>query len=369
MRQALKDAGDLMPPPGALTLAGMHDRADPHPTRAVPSKSTAPLFDQDAADEVLVVPETEPADERAFTPGRLVPFAVAAALLAVVALVAGVLANVNSKANAEVPGLIGRPQPDAVQMAERAGFDVEVVDSRDAPDPKGTVIAQSPRAGAWTSDKVRLIVSNGPPQVPVPDLQKKPWAEAKKQLDDLGFLYTDPPAEEYNNNVPAGAVISVEPNPGTKLVPDAPDAKITVVVSKGHAPVEVPDLRGESFEDAKAELEDRNFKVAGPVEDFDNDVPKGEVIGTEPGAGTDAPFGSQVTVHVSKGPDLVTVPDLRDMTLDEASDELTRAGLILGDRLIGYRPGARVVASNPSRGEKVPRNTSVDLDFRRGLFD
>jgi serine/threonine-protein kinase len=346
----------------------MHDRADPHPTRAVPSKSGAPLFDQDAA-EVVVLPEVEPADDRPFTPGRLVPFAVAAALLAVVALVAGVLARVSSPAAAEVPGLIGRAQPDAVEMAERAGFDVEVVGTRDAPDPKGTVIAQTPRAGAWTSDKLRLVVSNGPPQVAVPELHKKPWPDAKKQLDNLGFLYNDPPAEEYNNDVPAGHVISVQPNPGTKLVPDAPNAKLTLVVSKGHAPVEVPDLRGASFEDAKAELEDRNFTVPDPVLDFDNEVEEGRVIGTEPGAGTQAPFGSQVIVHVSKGPDLVTVPDLRDMTLDQASDALERAGLQLGDRLIGYRPGAVVRASNPARGERVPRSSSVDLDFRRGLFD
>ena len=369
MRQALRDAGDVMPPPGPLTLAGMRDRADPHPTRAVPTKSTAPFFDQDAAEEIAVLPVPEPAEDRQFTPGRLVPFAVAAALLAVVALVAGVLARVNSKAEAEVPGLVGRAQPDAVQMAERAGFDVEVVGARDAPDPKGTVIAQSPRAGAWTSDKLRLIVSNGPPQVAVPELAKKPWEEAKKQLDDLGFLYTDPPAAEYSNDIPAGQVISVEPKPGTKLVPDAPNAKLTVVVSRGHAPVEVPDVRGDSFEEAKAELEDRNFTVGDPVLDFDNDVPEGDVIGTEPGAGAQAAFGSQVVVHVSKGPDLVTVPDLRGMTLDEATAALDRAGLELGDRIIGYRAGATVQVSNPTRGKKVPRHSSVDLDFRRGLFD
>ena len=49
MRQAISDAADVLPPPGPLLLAGMVDRADPHPTRAVPVRA-APLFDQDAVD-------------------------------------------------------------------------------------------------------------------------------------------------------------------------------------------------------------------------------------------------------------------------------------------------------------------------------
>jgi serine/threonine-protein kinase len=369
MRQALADAADMMPPPGALVLAGMHDRVDPHPTRAVPARTAAPLFDQDAAEDVAVVATVEPGPERPAGPRRIVPFVVAAALLAVVALVAGAVARVNSRDAAQVPGLIGHTQAQAVEMAERAGFDVEVVQTRDAPDPKGTVIAQSPRAGAWTSDQLRLVVSTGPPEVGVPELRGKPWADAKKELDDLGFLYNDPPAEEFHDEVPAGQVISVEPTAGTKLVPDAPDATLAVVVSKGHAPVEVPDVRGDSVEEATSVLEDDAFTVAAPVEDFDNDVPAGEVIRTEPPAGTQAPFGSQVTVHVSKGPDLVTVPDVRGMTLDEASAALEQNGLELGDRLVGYRPGATVRASDPPRGERVPRNSTVDLDFRGGLFD
>ncbi len=43
MRQAISDAADTLPPPGPLLLAGMVDKADPHPTRAVPERG-APLL-------------------------------------------------------------------------------------------------------------------------------------------------------------------------------------------------------------------------------------------------------------------------------------------------------------------------------------
>ena len=49
MRAALADAGDELPPPGPLTLAGMTDRADPHPTRAAPVNRLR-VFDQDFPD-------------------------------------------------------------------------------------------------------------------------------------------------------------------------------------------------------------------------------------------------------------------------------------------------------------------------------
>src|SRR5262249_47052251 len=41
MRAAIADAGDALPPPGPLHLAGMSDRVDPHPTRAVPPAAVA----------------------------------------------------------------------------------------------------------------------------------------------------------------------------------------------------------------------------------------------------------------------------------------------------------------------------------------
>ncbi len=72
MRQAISDAADALPPPGPLTLAGMVDRADPHPTTAAPVRA-APLFDQDAAvvdrggadEQTVAVKEARPPRTRA----------------------------------------------------------------------------------------------------------------------------------------------------------------------------------------------------------------------------------------------------------------------------------------------------------------
>ena len=69
------------------------------------------------------------------------------------------------------------------------------------------------------------------------------------------------------------------------------------------------------------------------------------------------------------GPELFHIDAFRlfGLTLDQASQALQRAGLQLGNA-IGYKTGAKVQVSDPVMGEKVPRNTAVDIAFRRGLF-
>ena len=158
MRQAISDAADALPPPGPLLLAGMVDRADPHPTRAAPERS-APLFDQDAAEIVRDRSAAErrrrrrraEANARAHEriPGqrRLVPWIVAIVLILTVGLAAAALAQVSSAAPIPVPGLEGLTvgEGDREREGRRAAGDARPEPPR--PDPKGTVIAQTPGAG------------------------------------------------------------------------------------------------------------------------------------------------------------------------------------------------------------------------------
>jgi serine/threonine-protein kinase len=352
----------MLPPPGPLQLAGMVDRADPHPTRAVPS-STAAFFDQDAADgngahtaPVVVAPlDTE--RERGPGERRLVPWIVGVVLILTAAIAAAALAQVGSATALAVPGLRGLTTEQAIAAAKSAHFDAKVADRRPAPDPKGTVIAQSPASGTFTSGRtISLVVSSGPPLVAVPSIGGATWSDARKALDAAGLLYPATPTTHSSETVPAGRVLSVTPPPGAQL---APDAQVQVVVSSGHAPVAVPDVSGLSYADAVTRLEDAHFTVRRGVDQFSSTVKKGRVIGTEPPVGTKAPYGSAVVVHVSKGPDLVTVPDVTFETIEAATADLQHVGLQVGN-VKNYRPGGVVRSQNPAGG-KVPRGTTVDL--------
>lgn len=372
MRQAISDAADALPPPGPLTLAGMVDRADPHPTTAAPVRA-APLFDQDAAvvdrggadEQTVAVKAARPprAPRPPSVPGqrRLVPWIVAIVIVLTVALAAAALAQVSSASDITIPGLTGLSIDQATAKAKAANLQVVVGPTRAAPDPKGTVVDQSPKGGAFSGQhKVTLFASSGPANVDVPNIINAPWADAKKALDTAGLIYAPNPPTEHNETIEAGRVLRVEPAAGR---PVAPDASIKVVLSSGHAPVQVPDVSNETFGDAVKLLQARKFKVQrAPQDAFSPKVKKGDVIGTEPPSPTAAPYGSTVIVQVSKGPDLVVVPDVTFETWPQARSDLENAGLTIGT-LKRLRSDTSVVQSQNPSGGRVPRGTPVDLDF------
>ena len=100
---------------------------------------------------------------------------------------------------------------------------------------------------------------------------------------------------------------------------------------------------------------------------FSDEVPSGQVVSTQPAAGQVVPYGSSVDVVVSKGPVLVSVPDLRGFTLSEAQAAIQQTGG-LGISINGSeRPGEVVVSQSPRPHASVPlATTTVTLTFGPG---
>jgi serine/threonine-protein kinase len=130
------------------------------------------------------------------------------------------------------------------------------------------------------------------------------------------------------------------------------------VISDGPKPVDVPNVVGKTYDDAVKALTAKRFKVTR-TDEFSDTVPIGVVIRHDPVPGASAPRDSTVTVVVSKGPDLVTVPDLRGETVDDAVATLEADGLQVD--VVGYRPGRRVKEQDPEGGTKLHRNQTVTL--------
>jgi serine/threonine-protein kinase len=359
MGSALNDAAEALPRPAPLVLAGMEDTADPNPTMAV-TKPTARLYDQDASDPARVVAPASVARPRVRTRSRVdsrrvVPFVVGLALVLVIALVAVALSRVGGDPVA-VPGLVGRTETAAAAAAKANGVTMEITSYRASDDPVGTVIAQSPGPGKWLhgGGTVEVVVSKGPASVPVPRVTGSNVLAAVQQLEGDGFVVAKP-KQVYDQKVPKGDVISQSPPANT---PARPESKVSVVVSKGPAPVAVLDVHGMTFDEAKTQLEGQHFTVTR-VDEFNDDFAAGKVIGTEPPAGDKAEYASTVVVHVSKGPDLVVVPPVTDLTVEEASNRLEARGLQVD--IINFKPGRKVKDQNPGPGVKVKRGSTVQL--------
>jgi beta-lactam-binding protein with PASTA domain/tRNA A-37 threonylcarbamoyl transferase component Bud32 len=359
MRQALADAGESLPPPAPLILAGMIDSADPHPTRAVP-KRDARFFDQDAIEVVHEpLPEptvVEPKERITGHQRRLVPFVVAFALLLAVAIGAAGVAHVRSGRTIAVPRLVGLDKEAAIAEARDSGLNASVGPTQHAPDPVGRVIRTDPAAGEFTTNHhVTLIVSSGPAKVPVPNIVGKQWSDAKPLLDDAGVRYDDPPAQQFDEHRAKGVVLRVTPHAGVGVLPDT---KVDVLISKGHAPVKVPAVAKLAYTQASDKLKAAHFTVKPGDDAFSETVAKGSVIASSPAAGHTAPYGSTVTLVVSKGPEMVTVPDVEGLKLSEAISLLNDKGLSF-DAGRKARPNDVVASQDPSPNSSVPKNSTT----------
>jgi beta-lactam-binding protein with PASTA domain len=217
------------------------------------------------------------------------------------------------------------------------------------------VISQSPPAGSWMDDggTVRLVVSRGPPPVAIPDVAGKPQDEATLVLAGAGFAVDV--RRTHDEEVPTGIALRTDPAANEKK---APETTLTLVISDGPAPVAVPDVTGRQYDAAVAALQAKRFGAAR-VDDFHETIPAGTVIGTDPPAGQLAPRDSQVTVHVSKGPLPVSVPNVGTMSVELASQALRAVGLDADVQ--NFAPGGTVKSQSPAAGTQVNRGTKVTL--------
>ena len=133
--------------------------------------------------------------------------------------------------------------------------------------------------------------------------------------------------------------------------------------------VVVPDVTGLSRADAEASLtQDGDL---GYVEStaFDEQVPKGEVITSNPPTGTELSKGSDVTVVVSKGPERYEVPDLTGRTAAQARTTLERRTLTVGATTQAWDDDVakgRIVSTTPAPGTEVKRDAKVALVVSKG---
>jgi beta-lactam-binding protein with PASTA domain len=219
-------------------------------------------------------------------------------------------------------------------------------------------MATEPKGGgeAIRGTDIRLVVSQGPERFTVPtDLAGRPYDDVVAQLQDTVPVQVTR-AEEYDSDVDKGLVVRFDPPAGTAL---KRDQVVTVFVSLGHAPVDVPDVTGQSPEQAQANLEALGFTVKRGEDGRSAAVDKGEVMGVSPAPGDGpAPYGSEVTITVSAGVPLVVVPSVVGMNEEEAKAALQAAGLTVDSTKFF---GNKVRQQQPAAGESVEQGATVKI--------
>ncbi|MFC8129522.1 Stk1 family PASTA domain-containing Ser/Thr kinase [Streptomyces sp. NPDC057302] len=307
-------------------------------------------------------PPAAPDRRRRPNPRRGVLAIVAAVLLAL-GLGAGVW-YINSGQFTKVPPLLAKTESAAKKRLGEAGLDVkDVKRAYSDTDKRGTVMATNPGAGERIRDNgsVTLTISRGPEIVKVPDLSGTSLAEAKDKLKDAG-LAPGMTNKAFSEEIRKGSVIGTDPKSGTKR---KAGSAITLTVSKGPE-VEVPDVTGDSQADATSDLEDAGLKVKIEQKRVHSDEDKGTVVDQSPREGQKRlAEGDTVTLTLSKGPEMIEVPDVEGMSVDEATQELEAEGFDVDeDRGILGIFGDTVKGQSVDGGDKAPKGSTITIEIR-----
>ena len=208
--------------------------------------------------------------------------------------------------NGEV-GLIVSKGPERYRVPQLAGLELDaakraldsiklvtgkITESYNETVPAGRVIAFTPKFDTVMKPEntVNLWVSLGKKPITVPNMTGKPYKDANKALRKAGF--TVGRTDQYDEKVPAGQVISQTPNNGTLFAKD----KVQLVVSKGPALVDVPNVKRKQLDEAQRILTEAGFKVK--VEQAPFHLGLNLVAGQNPAAGRKAQPGTTVIVTI-----------------------------------------------------------------------
>ncbi|GAA1003959.1 serine/threonine protein kinase [Streptomyces sp. F-3] len=290
------------------------------------------------------------------------PLTVVAAALLVLLLGGGVW-YINSGQFTKVPPLLAKTEAEARKRLEEAGLEVkEVRHAHSDTVERGTVISTDPEAGTRirVRGSVTLTVSDGPRIVKVPDLQGRPLDEARSLLKKAG-LEPGMVTREFSESVARGSVIATRPAAGTER---RAGSAIALVVSKGRA-VDVPDVTGKDLDQAKSALEGAGLKVRIASEQVNSEFDKGRVARQAPAGGSRIAEGGTVTLTLSKGPEMVRVPDVVGKKVDEARSELEAAGFAVEeDRGLLGLFGDTVRRQSVKGGDLAPKGSTVTITIR-----
>jgi len=291
-----------------------------------------------------------------------------------------VVAGIDPRDMVNIPSVLNLSENNAKIALENAGFKVNIERKAHNTVAKGTVISQDPKQGdkAAKDTYVTIVVSDGKPKVTVPtDLVGKDIATAgaqlssvgigfvteevyhdtyakgvvtkvdgagtqvdsgatvkvyvskgvsnvqvptgltgqslstvKSKLESLGFKVTT--SSDYNETVAVDSVYKVD-NEGKEL---PKGSTVNVYVSKGPAPITVPDLTGKTGTEAQTTLQNLGF-VVDVVQQYDSTQPSGTVFKVDK-AGTQAKKGDKITIYVSLGAASSNEPSSSEQSSEDA---------------------------------------------------
>ena len=196
----------------------------------------------------------------------------------------------------------------------------------------------------------------------VPNVTNMALGEAKTTLEEAGFKI-GAETEVFSSTVDSGRIVSTNPPGGQEAVKGS---RIDLSISKGTEQVSVPDLKGQTSEEAMRTLS--SYGLNGPEGEstFSENVKEGCVSSQDQPAGSSLNKGDTVVFHLSKGAENVSVPNVVGATVSNAENSLKNAGFKVNTsyRYSSNTPEGRVISQDPSG--TAPKGSTVTIAISNG---
>ena len=263
-----------------------------------------------------------------------------------------------------VPGVVGDSEAQARVCLQKYGYGLNPGGEEPSRLPKGVVVRTSPREGTSPIDPnarhsptitVTYWVSSG--QTRVPDLRGITSHGAAERLAATSLV----PGTTANRVDLGNPGLIVDQLPAAGSLVDA-GTPVAMWIS---TPLTVPDIVGMQEEEAKAAL--RAVNLLGTLDREEPSArPRGEVLASEPSAGTRVTEKTEVRYYITSGQN--SVPDVLGMTVEEGRWVLVDAGFVVGT--VAERPAAgaadTIFEQRPGAHTSVTVGQAIDLTISSG---
>jgi serine/threonine-protein kinase len=279
--------------------------------------------------------------------------------------------------------LFGRPMPDlganiavgdytnltdaqAQAAIVNAGLRVRTVKSPSDTVATNHVIRQNPEPGVRVDRNalVELVISNGKPMVGLQDVRSYTATDAQRLLQAQGFPVTT--VRKFDNSAKDN-VIDTLPKPGTQV---RPGSRITLIVSNGPQPVEVPNFVGMSVDNARAQAARLGIALDTSQQAAVNGVPADTIALQDIAPGTKIDKNTQVHATVSTGVQsgippgttTVAVPSVVNQPYQAAINALGSAQFTVAVHYqIQAASNGYIVAQEPPPNAQVPSGSTINV--------
>ena len=191
----------------------------------------------------------------------------------------------------------------------------------------------------------------------MPDVIGQTQDQATAALKNAG-LTAAPATTSDCNSTSNGNVVTQNPAGGASV---GKGSSVTITVCAAATPVTVPNVIGQTQDQATATLSNAGL-TAGPTTTSDcNSTSNGNVVTQNPAAGASVSKGSSVTIGVCSA---VSVPNVIRQTQDQATTTLSNAGLTADPATTGdcrTTQDGLVVTQDPAGGTSVGKGSSVAI--------